>query len=412
MTHTPPVHNFSLFGREISFNPEYVMPEDYDKVHGHTLPVVSVALDISGSCNLRCLYCAESGTLPQRRPMSEGILKRSLDFVFSQAPENCAVSVHLGSGEPLLQPSMVELIGEISRQKERESKRPVDLHITTNGTLLTEGIITHLDSYGWNVKVSIDGPPEIHDRYRTDTSGNPTFSRVSQGIRQLLTLMPVTLSTTSVLCHGTDPSAVFYSIAEMGVKQIELVPISLKGGSDLKLDETDLAAYRNFITEYARRLARGEDLPVNIRFKKRLLRALGFFNTSIACDAGRNFIAVGPDGTLYPCFRFVGLQEYAVGHLHSGGPNARRGEFIGTAGRPYQDRDCIHCWAAPLCGGPCFAVTELMCNGRTDPIYCSIVRAEAEAALYLAEEVREKSPERLLALAGIPAVFDEEGPAG
>lgn len=408
----PPVHRFTLLGRDIAFYPGEIMPGDTGRVNAPEFPVRSVALDISGTCNLRCRYCAESSTLPSRHAMSEACLRQSLDFVFSQVPENHAVSVHLGSGEPLLQPSRVQIIGEVSRRKERELKKPVDLYITTNGTLLDDGMIAHLAEYGWNVKISLDGPQDIHDQFRKDKAGGPTFDRVRHAICQLVDIMPETLSTTSVLCHGTDPASVFSAIAGLGVKKIELVPVALPGDPGLRLDETDLRKYRNFMADYVKRLSEGEVLPVLIRFRNRLQRVMGFFNTSIACDAGRSFLAIGPDGTFYPCFRFTGLPDYALGSLTTGVSAEKRAKFTGGCGRPYQARDCVNCWASPVCGGPCFAVTELMCHGEPDPVYCAIVRAETEAALYLAEVLREKDPERLLAIAGIPVRFEDEGSPG
>ncbi|MGB9175185.1 MAG: radical SAM protein [Methanoregula sp.] len=409
MTQTEPLHRFRFLGREITFDPACVCPDDSLQVNARSYPVRSLALDISGNCNLQCLYCAESSTLPARQPMGEEVLHRSLDLLFSDSPENCAVSVHLGSGEPLLRPSLVRTIGEIAREHKAKSSRPVDLYLTTNGTLLDDPLIANLHEYGWNLKISIDGPAKVHDRFRLDKTGGPSFDRVCRAIRQVVPIMGDTFSTTSVLCHGTDPSSVFYFLAGLGVRRIELVPVALANNPALRLDESDLLAYRQFMADYVRRLALGEDLPTHIRFKKRLQRVMGYFNTSIACDASRTFLAVGPDGTLYPCFRFAGLPEYALGHLDTGVDNERRARFTAGTGRPYQARTCAGCWVSPICGGPCFAVADLMCGGQPDPVFCAIARAETEAALYLAEVLREQSPEILLDLAGIPVVFDEEG---
>jgi uncharacterized protein len=340
--------------------------------------------------------------------MREEVLRQSLALLFSGSPENCAVSLHLGSGEPLLRPSLIRMIGKIARDHEAHSGRPVDLYLTTNGTLLDAPMIAHLHDYGWNVKISIDGPAEVHDRFRRYKDGGPSFDRVCDVIRQVVPVMGDTFSTTSVLCHGTDPSSVFYFLAGLGVRRIELVPVALAGGPDLRLDGTDLSAYRQFMEDYVWRLACGEDLPIHIRFKKRLQRVMGYFNTSIACDAGRTFLAVGPDGTLYPCFRFAGLSGYALGHLDTGVDEERRSWFTAGPGRPFPARSCAGCWASPVCGGPCFAVADLMCGGEHDPVFCAIARAEAEAALYLADVLREKAPAKLLEMAGIPVVFDEE----
>ena len=96
------------------------------------------------------------------------------------------------------------------------------------------------------------------------------------------------------------------------------MPVAVPSSSDMSLTERICLAYREFITNYAKRLAAGEDLPIHIRFQKRLQKVLGYNNTSIPCGAGRNFLAIGPDGNLYPCFRFVGLKNYVLGDLDTG----------------------------------------------------------------------------------------------
>jgi uncharacterized protein len=205
-----------------------------------------------------------------------------------------------------------------------------------------------------------------------------------------------------VLCRGTDPQRVFFDIASLGVRRIELVPVAVTGPSNLSLTDEDMAAYGIFIADYARRLAAGEDLPTNIRFQKRLQNVLGYGNTSTPCGAGRNFIAVGPEGDLYPCFRFVGLDDYRLGDLHSGLNAESVQRFAHGAARPFTERSCLECWAGPLCGGPCSACSELLWNGSISPDYCSMVRHESEAAIWLASVLREKDSYRLLEMIGVP----------
>jgi uncharacterized protein len=253
----------------------------------------------------------------------------------------------------------------------------------------------------WNVKISIDGDQVTHDSQRISKTGEGTFLAIQPGLSQLAKQMPESFSTTSVLCHGTDPKNVFYAIASMGVRSIEIVPIAVTKTSKFALRQNDFDAYRTFIFDYAQRIAKGEKLPVNIRFHKRLLKALGYGNSRVPCGAGRTFYAVGPQGNIYPCFRFIGLSKYRLGDL-SGISSERVKWFTASSGRPYDQRiECQRCWAASLCGGPCYACADLFGSGSALPSYCEIVRIESEAALWLASCLREKNVERLVELMGI-----------
>lgn len=394
------VHVFRHCGRELGFDPESVMPPLLSEA---SYPMItSMALDVSGCCNLRCVYCAEALTLPGRQAMPELILQRAVESVFRWSSKG-GVSLHLGSGEPLMNPGAVLETGRRANQLAKSQKRPVSLFLTTNGTLLSNGILSQLIQDGWNVKISIDGGNNIHDRYRVDGKGKGTFRNIEHAVRTLAAKIPERFSTTSVLCHGTDPGQVFHDIESMGVKRIELVPVACPDPSHLALQEEDLAAYRDFVFDYARRIAGGENVPVHIKFLKRLHKVLGYGNIRVSCGAGRTFIAAGPDGTLYPCFRFVGLPHFGLGDLDSGIDHGSVHRFINGPGRSYERMEtCRKCWAGPLCGGPCFACAQLL--RKEDGFlheYCSMVRSESEAAIWLASVLREENPMKLIELLGV-----------
>jgi len=406
-TCNPDSGSFLFNGTEVTFNPAVVTPPPLQE---KLYPIVSLALDVSGTCNMHCIYCAESSTMPKRQPMSTDILKKAIKSLFewSHFP---SLSIHVGSGEPFLQPDLVHLIGTYTRalqkrEQEREQEknqhpREVSLHITTNGTLLTEKMYDWLLHDKWTIKVSLDGPAFIHDRNRKNKDGEGTFKKIKPAIDYLCHVPG--FSTTSVLCHNTDPAEVFYGIAALNVKKIELVPVASKD-SHLTLTEEDIEKYRQFILGYAKKIAQNESLPRLTRFVKKVQRVMGYGTTRIPCGAGRTFIATGPEGILYPCFRFIGIEKYELGHIDTGIDEEKVMHFAAHTGRPYNQRNtCNTCWAAPLCGGPCFACADLIYdnNGEPAPDYCEMVRADCEAAVWLVNTLNKKHPEILLDFLGV-----------
>lgn len=392
-------HKITVLGRDIKFETEYITP--------HPIPedrfpyVSSLALDVSGGCNLRCRYCAESITMPARAPMTMEMIHQVVDFLFTWSKKG-GVSLHFGSGEPLLHPLAVHEAGRLARERARKEKRPLSLYITTNGTLLNDEIIGWLVEDEWDVKVSLDGGEATHDHNRVNPDGSGTYRIIEKHVQTLAKAIPERFSTTSVLCHGTDPSEVFNSIADLGVRSIEIVPVAAPPGSDIKLNEDDLERYKLFVLDHAQKLAHGEDYPSLISFRKRLQRVLGYGNTRTPCGAGRNFFGIGPDGAIYPCFRFIGIDTFRMGGIEHGISRDEAKRFTVQVGRPYDKRaECRQCWASALCGGPCYAVTELMEMGNASHSQCAMVRAESEAAIWLADVLREENPARLVALMGV-----------
>jgi uncharacterized protein len=394
----------TFLGRTILFDPETVIPALLDE---QKYPAVSsLAIDVIGSCNLKCIYCAESSTMPERQPINLETLDAALQALFDWSKPKSAISIHLGSGEALLSPEIVKEIGMKSRQMAKAQHRALSLYLTTNGTCLNNQVIDWLIADQWNVKVSIDGDQRVHDENRKYKSGRGTYSEVSKAVAVLAQKIPEKFSTTSVICRGADPSRVFYHIASLGVRRIELVPVAAAQDSILQLSESDLESYRKFIADYAQKLANGKPVPINIRFHNRLLRVLGYKNNRTPCGAGRNFFASGPTGEIYPCFRFIGIEKYKLGDI-AGISEEQVQDFIKSSGRPYEKREtCRECWAAPLCGGPCFACADLFGLGSPLPQFCEMTLAESEAAIWLVDFLKENNPEELVRLMDTGFLWD------
>lgn len=155
-------------------------------------------------------------------------------------------------------------------------------------------------------------------------------------------------------------------------------------------------------------IASGKKLSRLTRLIGTIERILGFGTKRIACGAGRNFFAIGPNGFLYPCFRFIGIKEYKLGDVKEGIDIDLKFTFQRKIGKPFDKREkCKVCWAAPLCSGPCFANVELLGNKNGEPRsdFCDFVKAECEAAIWLVEVLKNKNPEILLNLLNMDSLF-------
>lgn len=381
---------------QTGFDPGDVAPP---RPRDEEFPLLSLAPDLSGTCNLACRYCAEAASQPTRMQMSAAVFEHLWNFLAASAPPGAPRSLRFGSGEPLLGIERLMQLHELMSKAREVSGAPLpEVSVTTNGVLVDDHVADWLAATGWRIKVSIDGPRSVHDRYRLDRSGEGTYDKVAAAIGRLLERCPERLSVAAVLCHGTDPAEVFEAIAGLGVRRIELVPVAHHDRS-LWPSLADLHAYREFVRDYAAALARdgAESRPALVRFVERVRRVMGYDNQAVPCGAGRNFFGVSPDGGLYPCLRFVGVESYRLGDLGTGPDPSKVARFRSGPGRPYQDRErCSRCWAAPLCGGPCFSASELFGEGEPMPAHCEYMLADAGAAVWLVDHLRGTGPERLL----------------
>lgn len=368
--------------------------------------VKSLAIDISGSCNVSCRYCQEMATQPRREPMTIDMLEKIWRFLFPQSElKTKNFSIHIGSGEPLLNFPLLKRLKELVDKTTEERKVEILVYLTTNATPADEAMMKWLVDSGFILKVSIDGPPDIHDRWRPFPGGSGTHEHAERLIKYMLEHAPDRVQACTVLAPGTDPAYVFEWLEKLGVKKIEMVPI-VWDKEKLQLKAEDIRRYRDFIMDYAKRYlpgAPGGPPPILARFGQYMRRLMGYQLAKVICAGGRDYYGVGPGGELYPCARFIGIEEYKVGDLDSGPRWEAVKAFQQDGGRAYEDREpCKECWGAPLCTGPCFAFSEMFGPDKKPLDYqCDFALATAEAAIFLFNEVREENPEILLSFLAI-----------
>ena len=102
------------------------------------------------------------------------------------------------------------------------------------------------------------------------------------------------------------------------------------------------------------------------------------------CGAGCEYVAITPEGDIYPCHQFVGREEYKLGNVHKAGFNMEvSDQFAGL--NIYTRKECGDCWAKFYCTGGCSA-SNLTVNGdikTPNHIACEMERKRLECAIAL-----------------------------
>ncbi len=156
-----------------------------------TVPGAPVAFHVMAKptgaiCNLDCEYCfflSKEMLYPGSRfrmaqELQETYIRQLLE-AHHRAPE---VVVAWQGGEPTIMGlDFFRRSVELQNQHTRPGQRILNT-LQTNGTLLTDEWGAFLKEHDFLVGISIDGPAEIHDRYRVSKGGLPTFDRVTRGL--------------------------------------------------------------------------------------------------------------------------------------------------------------------------------------------------------------------------------------
>lgn len=115
-----------------------------------------IEIKLTNACNLNCIHCiANAGSKKSNELKKEEIFK-----VIDEAKENKAFNIGLTGGEPFLREDIFEIIDYVYKSN-------IPLILTTNGTLLNEGIINRIKEKVSLVRVSLDHfIPAKHDAFR------------------------------------------------------------------------------------------------------------------------------------------------------------------------------------------------------------------------------------------------------
>ena len=180
-------------------------------------------------CNLDCSYCfflSKELLYPgDRFRMADDVLASWIRQMIEahRAPE---VVIAFQGGEPTL--LGVEFFRRaVSHARQVAGSRPLQFTIQTNGTLLDDSWGEFLSAEGFLVGLSIDGPAEMHDRYRVDKHGRPTYDRV----REAWDLLRRHGVATNILCtvsssNADSPLEVYRHFRDdLGAEFIQLIPI-------------------------------------------------------------------------------------------------------------------------------------------------------------------------------------------
>ena len=146
-------------------------------------PSIVVVMKATRLCNLRCTYCHSWKEGPNQIMGFEVLAKATRDAL--QRPEVRRVNFVWHGGEVTLLPiSFFKKALWLQRMFKSEGQS-ITNSIQTNATRLNDEWISLFASTSFQVGVSIDGPPEIHDRRRKTVNGRPTWEQVRAGIAQL-----------------------------------------------------------------------------------------------------------------------------------------------------------------------------------------------------------------------------------
>ncbi len=366
--------------------------DDYEKYAQYSVasPVKAMCLNIAHDCQLRCKYCfASTGDFGKgRKLMSFETGKHAIDFLLENSGDRPNLELDFFGGEPLMNFGVVKQVVEYARSREKEYNKKFRFTITTNGLLLDDEKIDFINREMSNVVLSIDGRKEVNDYFRVLPNGQGCYDIIMPKYKKLV----AGRGDKEYYVRGTftnknlDFSKDVFALNEAGFDQISVEPVV--GDDDIyALTEKDLPAV---FAEY-------EKLALQLLENEKKGKKFNFFHFMLdldqgpcaikrlrGCGCGNDYVAITPDGDIFPCHQFVGIDEYKMGNIDEGTFDQEMKADFARA-HVYSKPECRECWAKFYCSGGCNANNYQYMGDirKAHKISCQLEKKRLECAIMM-----------------------------
>jgi uncharacterized protein len=300
-------------------------------------------------CNFDCPYCFEA----KHPSIMDGEVQESIIAVLDdQIPKIKRFDVGWFGGEPLVGKKSLLALSDTFIERCDRADVFYDAHIFTNGYLLDEDTCRQLqDRRVTTAQVTLDGPPEIHNRMRPLSNGKGSFWQIIKNLHHAVNYLGVQLRVSIDTENFRNVETLFQILAKEGLSgKLTVYPARLFGADNGVSSPAATYQSRCFtLSEYAR-----AELEFNtLAFQYGLAQPELPEPIATPCTAVRaNELIVGSKGELYKCPINIGNKMEVIGDIRDyQNHNGRVHKWLKYD--PFSDAECRTCIALPGCMGGC-----------------------------------------------------------
>jgi len=276
---------------------------------------------VSYDCNLNCEYCFYKKTsrlYPGKyHLMKENVLEKVIYECMAYSNGGACIFCWQG-GEPLL--AGINFFQKVI-EFQKEYGRPgqiVSNSVQTNATLLNREWIRFFKKYNFFIGVSLDGPPQVHNRYRQYASGRGSFEEVVAGIN-LLAEGGVDFNILSTIGKETahNSQEIYKYFLSRGLYYLQFIPAVDRENQQIADFSITPAQYGNFLCRLFDVWWNHGNPFVSIRLFDNILEILlGQESSSCAFkNHCSEYLVVEFNGDIYPCDFFVS-KKWKLGNIN------------------------------------------------------------------------------------------------
>lgn len=376
-----------LKSQDLIFSDDSYITDDI--IHNKKPVVKAICLHVAHDCNMNCKYCfgAQGSFEGIRELMPLEVGKKAIDFLMKNSGSRKNLEVDFFGGEPLMNFEVVKALVDYGRLVEKSKEKNIRFTITTNGMLLDDEKIDFINKNMDNVILSIDGRPEIHDKMRRTGNDKGTYDLIIENYHRFVDKRKDALYYVrgTFTKENLDFSEDVIHLTQHGFKNVSVEPVVVEKNTSYGLNEEDLdiifKEYEKISDYFLNEYENGKKFEF-FHFNLDLDQGPCIIKRISGCGACTEYMAIAPNGDMYPCHQFVGNLDFRLGNLSDTHFENKLFNTFNNA-HIFNKEKCKDCWAKFYCSGGCHANAYNMNNSIYEPyeMSCEMEKKRIECAI-------------------------------
>ena len=243
-----------------------------------------ISIELTNICNFHCLHCINNASIN----CEEYIDRKKIYEIIDYMKANGIVCLDFSGGEPLLYPNFLDII-------DYAADNEMTLSIATNGSLLTDNILSSLKNANVSLRISLDG---FNEKINSIFRPKNTFCLVDDKIN--LCINHGLIPTISCVLHKRNYDhfeALVEYVKSKKLKKIRVIPFIANGrGDKYKKEMLTKAQWKNFILGHKIIESKyGIEIAIDSPLQSIIT------NDYMPCVVGKFLAVIKPNGDVIPC---------------------------------------------------------------------------------------------------------------
>lgn len=308
----------------------------YPEFIGEDYGIKTITFVVTEDCNLKCSYCYQG--CKTKKVMTKEVAKEAIDLLLSNKNNyinSKGVILDFIGGEPFLEIELMDYIVEYFKYKTLELNHSWGkyymLGISSNGTLYDNPKVKEFLLKNKNkvsLGITIDGNKELHDTCRLFHDGRPSYDIVIKNAREYMKFSNQSFGTTKLTVAPSNIDYLYKAVKNMHMENILCVHANCVYEEGWNEEHATKLYYQlKQVADYLLNEGYEDELYCSF-FDEHIGIALDLLNNEDDnrnhCGGTGHMLAIGHDGTFYPCIRYMSYclpshrEPISIGNLKDG----------------------------------------------------------------------------------------------